>query len=91
MAANPMQVFERLGLAGKIMDAGWIVKFLHLQDSKSGEIQTTDMSAIAKRFGFETVALHRAVLQRVLFEELAPGSISPLISRIPSLSRWGRI
>ena len=76
MAANPMQVFERLGLAGKIMDAGWIVKFLHLQDSKSGEIQTTDMSAIAKHFGFETVALHRAVLQQVLFEQLAPDSVS---------------
>jgi 2-polyprenyl-6-methoxyphenol hydroxylase-like FAD-dependent oxidoreductase len=76
MAANPMQVFERLGLAGKIMDAGWIVKFLHLQDSKSGEIQTTDMSAIAKQFGFETVALHRAVLQQVLFEQLAPDSVS---------------
>ena len=49
MAANPMQVFDRLGFSAKIMDAGWIVKFLHLQDSKSGEIQTTDMSAIAKK------------------------------------------
>jgi 2-polyprenyl-6-methoxyphenol hydroxylase-like FAD-dependent oxidoreductase len=76
MAANPMQVFARLGLAAKIIDAGWIVKFLRLQDSKSGDIQTTDMSAIAKKFGFETVALHRAVLQRILFEQLLPGTIS---------------
>ena len=76
MAANPMQVFERLELAGKIMDAGWIVKFIHLQDSKSGEIHSTDLSAIAKQFGFETVALHRAALQRVLFEQLLPGSVS---------------
>src|SRR5580704_15375188 len=52
MAANPMQVFERLGMAEKIMHAGWIVKVLWLQDSKSGDIQTTDMSAIAKKFGF---------------------------------------
>jgi 2-polyprenyl-6-methoxyphenol hydroxylase-like FAD-dependent oxidoreductase len=76
MAANPMQVFERLGLAGKIVDAGWIVNSLRLQDSKSGDIQTSDMSAIAKKFGFETVALHRAVLQRILFEQLLPGSVS---------------
>jgi 2-polyprenyl-6-methoxyphenol hydroxylase-like FAD-dependent oxidoreductase len=76
MAANPMQVFDRLGLAGKILDAGWIVKFIHLQDSKSGEIQRTDMSAIAKQFGFETVAIHRAVLQRILFEQLVPGTVS---------------
>jgi 2-polyprenyl-6-methoxyphenol hydroxylase-like FAD-dependent oxidoreductase len=76
MAANPMQVFDRLGLAGKILDAGWIVKFIHLLDAKSGEIQTTDMSAIAKQFGFETVALHRAVLQRILFEHLVPDTVS---------------
>jgi 2-polyprenyl-6-methoxyphenol hydroxylase-like FAD-dependent oxidoreductase len=75
MATNPMQVFERLGLAEKIVDAGWIVRFLRLQDSKSGDIQTTDMSAIAKKFGFETVALHRAVLQRILFEQLLPDSV----------------
>jgi 2-polyprenyl-6-methoxyphenol hydroxylase-like FAD-dependent oxidoreductase len=76
MAANPMQVFERLGLAAKIMEAGWVVKFLRLQDSKGGDIQTTDMSAIAKKFGFETVALHRTVLQRILFDQVLPGSVS---------------
>jgi 2-polyprenyl-6-methoxyphenol hydroxylase-like FAD-dependent oxidoreductase len=76
MAANPMQVFERLGMAEKIMNAGWIVKVLRLQDSKSGDIQTTDMSAIAKKFGFETVALHRSVLQRILFDQLLPDSVS---------------
>ena len=76
MAANPMQVFERLGIARHIMDHGWIVNFLRLQDSKSGAIQTTDMSTIAKSFGFETVALHRAALQRILFEQLLPDSVS---------------
>jgi len=75
MAANPMQVFERLGMAARIIDAGWIVKFLRLQDSRSGDIQTTDMSAIAEKFGFETVALHRAVLQKILFEQLPPDSV----------------
>ena len=75
MAANPMQVFDQLGLAAKIVQAGWIVKLLHLQDSKSGEIQTTDMSTIAKQYGFETIALHRGVLQRLLFEQLKPESV----------------
>ena len=54
MAANPMQVFDRLGFAQKIVQAGWTVRLLRLQDSKSGDIQTTDMSRIAKRFGFES-------------------------------------
>ncbi len=75
MAANPMQVFERLGFASKVSAAGWAVERLHLLDSRSGEIQTTDLSSIAREFGFETVALHRAALQRVLFEELAADTV----------------
>jgi 2-polyprenyl-6-methoxyphenol hydroxylase-like FAD-dependent oxidoreductase len=75
MAANPMQVFARLGFAEKIIEAGWTVKLLRLQDWKSGDIQTTNMSQIAKQYGFETIALHRGVLQRLLFEQLDPDSV----------------
>ena len=75
MAANPMQVFARLGFAKEIIEAGWAVKFLRLQDWKSGDIQTTNMSQIAKEYGFETIALHRGVLQRLLFEQLEADSV----------------
>jgi 2-polyprenyl-6-methoxyphenol hydroxylase-like FAD-dependent oxidoreductase len=75
MAANPMQVFARLGFAEKIIEAGWTVKLLRLQDWKSGDIRTTDMSQIAKEYGFETIALHRGVLQRLLFERLDVDSV----------------
>jgi 2-polyprenyl-6-methoxyphenol hydroxylase-like FAD-dependent oxidoreductase len=75
MAANPMQVFAKLGFAEKIIEAGWTVKLLRLQDWKSGDIQTTNMSQIAKEYGFETIALHRGVLQRLLFEQLETNSV----------------
>lgn len=75
MAANPMQVFARLGFAAQIIEAGWTVKLLRLQDWKSGDIQTTNMSEIAKQYGFETIALHRCVLQRLLFEQLEADSV----------------
>jgi len=75
MAANPMQVFARLGFAEKIVEAGWTVKLLRLQDWKSGDIQTTNMSQIAKAYGFETIALHRGVLQRLLLEQLEANPI----------------
>jgi 2-polyprenyl-6-methoxyphenol hydroxylase-like FAD-dependent oxidoreductase len=75
MAANPMQVFARLGFAEKIIEAGWTVRLLRLQDWKSGDIQTTNMSQIAKKYGFETIALHRGVLQRLLFEQLEANSV----------------
>jgi 2-polyprenyl-6-methoxyphenol hydroxylase-like FAD-dependent oxidoreductase len=70
MAPNPMQVFSRLGFADKIIAAGWPVKLIRLQDSKSGDLQVTNLSGIAKQFDFETIALHRAVLQRLLYEQL---------------------
>jgi 2-polyprenyl-6-methoxyphenol hydroxylase-like FAD-dependent oxidoreductase len=75
MAANPMQVFARLGFAEKVIEAGWTVKLLRLQDWKSGDIQITNMSQIAKEYGFETIALHRGVLQRLLFEQLESDSV----------------
>jgi 2-polyprenyl-6-methoxyphenol hydroxylase-like FAD-dependent oxidoreductase len=70
MAANPMQVFDRLGFAEKIMAAGWTVQRVTLQDYNGDILQASDLSAISKLFGFETVALHRSVLQRVLSEQL---------------------
>jgi 2-polyprenyl-6-methoxyphenol hydroxylase-like FAD-dependent oxidoreductase len=75
MAANPMQVFHRLGFAERIVEAGWTIKTLRLEDAKSGSIQTTDMSAIAEKYGFETIALHRGALQRILYQQLQPDSV----------------
>jgi 2-polyprenyl-6-methoxyphenol hydroxylase-like FAD-dependent oxidoreductase len=70
MAANPMQVFDRLGFAEKIMAAGWAVHRVTLQDYNGDILQASDLSAVSKLFGFETVAIHRSALQRVLSERL---------------------
>ena len=75
MAPNPMQVFSRLGFAAKIIEAGWPVELLRLQDSKSGDLQIMNMSEISKEFGFETIALHLGVLQRLLYEQLQQNSV----------------
>jgi 2-polyprenyl-6-methoxyphenol hydroxylase-like FAD-dependent oxidoreductase len=70
MAANPMQVFDRLGFAEKIMAVGWTVHRITLEDYNGEILQASDLSAVAKIFGFETVALPRSALQRVLSEQL---------------------
>jgi 2-polyprenyl-6-methoxyphenol hydroxylase-like FAD-dependent oxidoreductase len=75
MAANPMQVFNQLGFAGKITAAGWMVKRIRLQDYRGFDIQVEDMSEIAKVFGFETIALHRSALQKVLFGQLPADTV----------------
>ena len=75
MAANPMQVFDRLGFAQKITDAGWMVHRVTLQDYNGDILQVADLSEVSSLFGFETIALHRSVLQKVLFEQLPSGII----------------
>ena len=70
-----MQVFSRLGFAEKIIEAGWTVKLVRLQDWKSGKLRRQTCPGIAEEFGFETVALHRGVLQRLLFEQLEADSV----------------
>lgn len=75
MAPNPMQVFSQLGFADKIVEAGWPIKLLRLQDSESGDLQVKNLSETSHGFGFETIALHRAVLQRLLYEQLQQKSI----------------
>ena len=75
MAANPMQVFDRLGFAAKVAAAGWTVQRIFLEDYRGDTLQASDISAVARHFGFETVALHRSVLQKVLFEELPAGIV----------------
>src|ERR1700761_2394911 len=75
MAANPMQVFDRLGFADKITAAGWMVHRIFLQDYRGDTLQASDISAVARHFGFETVALHRSILQKVLYEQLPAGVV----------------
>jgi 2-polyprenyl-6-methoxyphenol hydroxylase-like FAD-dependent oxidoreductase len=75
MAANPMQVFDRLGFADKIAAAGWMVHRITLQDYNGDILQIVDLSEVSKLFGFETVALHRSVLQKLLFEQLPSGVV----------------
>jgi 2-polyprenyl-6-methoxyphenol hydroxylase-like FAD-dependent oxidoreductase len=76
MAANPMQIFDRLGIAERIMAVGWGVHRLTLQDCNGDILQASDLSAVAKLFGFETIALHRAALQQVLSAQLPGGVVT---------------
>ncbi len=86
MAANPMQVFDRLGFAEKVMAAGWAIHRVTLQDYNGDILQASDLSAVAKLFGFETVALHRSALQRVLSEQL-PSDVIRFGTEVKSLSQ----
>src|SRR6202000_1947689 len=76
MAPNPMQVFDRLGFAEKITSAGWMIHRLTLQDYNGEILQVSDLSAVSRLFGFETIALHRSLLQKVLCAQLPCGVLN---------------
>jgi 2-polyprenyl-6-methoxyphenol hydroxylase-like FAD-dependent oxidoreductase len=86
MAANPMQIFDRLGFAQQIIAAGWTVHRLTLQDYNGDILQASDLSAVSKLFGFETVALHRSLLQKALFEQL-PSDVVVYGAEVKSMSQ----
>jgi len=71
-----MQVFDRLGFAEKITSAGWMIHRLTLQDYNGEILQVSDLSAVSRLFGFETIALHRSLLQKVLCAQLPCGVLN---------------
>jgi 2-polyprenyl-6-methoxyphenol hydroxylase-like FAD-dependent oxidoreductase len=86
MAANPMQIFDRLDFAEKITSAGWPIHRITLQGDNGDILKASDLSAVSKLFGFETVALHRSVLQGVLFEQL-PSDVVTFGMEVTSLAQ----
>src|ERR1700744_6604875 len=70
-----MQGFSRLGFPDKILAAGLPIPLFGLPGSPARGLQVTNISEISQEFGVETFALHRAILQRLLFEQLKPCSV----------------
>ncbi|HEX2190869.1 MAG TPA: FAD-dependent monooxygenase [Longimicrobiaceae bacterium] len=67
---NAMQVLDRLGMAGAVLDRGERLERAEIRDCRGGVLQAADVGAAARRFGFPTVAIHRGRLQRVLLDHL---------------------
>lgn len=70
MAVNAMQIYEKLGLKGKIENAGNKIHGISITDEKLKTITTTDVLALEKKFNSCNVAIHRADLQNILAENL---------------------
>lgn len=72
MPSNSLQVLDRLGLAHAVLDAGHPLRRGEVHDVTAGVLQVAALEAVARSFGFGTVAIHRARLQRILAEAV-PG------------------
>lgn len=72
---NAMQVFDRLGLAPAVQQAGMPIRFGDILDARGERLQRADMGAVAKRFGFPTLAIHRGRLHQILVAALDPAQL----------------
>lgn len=70
MASNAMQVFDRLGIRGKIENAGCKISKVIITDAKLNTLSTTGLTRFEEKYGVHNIAIHRADLQKILAEEI---------------------
>lgn len=71
LQTNAMLVFDRLGIADSIRDAGTQLDGGGLRSLDGSFMTQFDLHAVERReFGYGFVAIHRADLQRILLDEL---------------------
>lgn len=76
MASNAMQVFQRLGMEKKIMDAGLEIESAYGVDQSFRLISGLAVKEkITSRYGIGSYALHRGRLQQALLSELDAAKI----------------
>ncbi|HEU5099057.1 MAG TPA: FAD-dependent monooxygenase [Roseiflexaceae bacterium] len=72
---NALRVLERLGVARAVQGAGAALERAELLDYRGSILQSIDLRAIEQRYGFTTIAIHRARLHAALMAELAQGTL----------------
>jgi len=64
VAPNGLQVFDHLGIAKDIINAGKTLEKIFITDIKGKPISTIDGQKVREKHKFGTVAIHRATLQK---------------------------
>jgi 2-polyprenyl-6-methoxyphenol hydroxylase-like FAD-dependent oxidoreductase len=75
LAANAMQVYERLGIADAIIKEGRLLDFFTICDQHGKVISRNDSRKSSMRFGTDNFTIHRGKLQRVLLEHNSGNTI----------------
>jgi 2-polyprenyl-6-methoxyphenol hydroxylase-like FAD-dependent oxidoreductase len=75
VAANAINIFERLGFADEIKNAGNQLESSMLADHKGKPMSKVDFKKIINSYGNGTTTIHRARLQAILMSHVEKGSI----------------
>lgn len=66
LAPNGLKVFDDLGISQDVLAAGKTLNKINVVDLKGKPISTIDGKKIKEKHKFSTVAIHRAILQKIL-------------------------
>lgn len=72
---NALKVLDRLGVAQAVQAAGAALERADLRDYRGTALQSLDLRALERRYGFTTIAIHRARLHAALAAQLAEGTL----------------
>jgi 2-polyprenyl-6-methoxyphenol hydroxylase-like FAD-dependent oxidoreductase len=75
IAPNGLNVFNKLGFVNEIISAGNCLDQIQVVDTEYKPISTIDGQKVAAKYHFNTLAIHRAALQRILSSKLSSESL----------------
>ena len=75
LAPNALQVFDWLGLLEAIKHAGNPINRIQLAKHDFSVLSDNDQSWAEEKYGFATIAIHRAKLQGILLNALPKGKV----------------
>jgi 2-polyprenyl-6-methoxyphenol hydroxylase-like FAD-dependent oxidoreductase len=78
--ANAMQVFARLGLAEKVLAAGYELNEIELLDYLSGSLTKVSLAGLKRKFAYSIVAIKRSLLHQILLDALHDREMNAAVS-----------
>ncbi len=72
---NAMAVMDKLGLVDAVITHGITISKLAIEDTKGKPISLTNASYQSETGKYNTVAIHRGILQKILLEAIKPNTL----------------
>lgn len=75
LANNAMQVFQKLGVDSKIVQNGNRISCMNITSPNLTKLSSIDLKYFETKYDCQNIAIHRAVLQKILATELESNSL----------------
>ena len=76
VSVNALKVFEWTGTVQKLIKRAVTLEKLSITDRQFNLLQNIDQKTIKRKTGYSNASIHRAVLQKCLYDELPPEKIN---------------